>query len=410
LEVFYPTSVLVTGFDILFFWVARMIFMGLKFMGDIPFRQVYIHALVRDVEGKKMSKSRGNVIDPLVMIENYGADAFRFTLAAFAVQGRDIRLSEERIQGYRNFANKIWNAARFAFMNLTDFSGPAQEPKPTDLHHMEKEDHWIISRLNRVIDQVNVALEQYKFNEATSSIYQFFWHELCDWYLELIKPRLRQSSPSKLMAQQILVFVLDKSLRLLHPFMPFITEELWQQLPVAGEDIMVAPFPKSQEAWFNDQIEEEMEFLMEVISAIRNIRGELNIPPSCKIEVVLDPKEPKQLAILEGHKDDITLLALLEGLKIGPWDSKTKGAVSTLVHKTEIFVLPPTNIDWQSERKRLNRELKKTGEELKFTEEKLSNESFVSKAPKDILEKNIQRKQTLREKTEKLRKSLEKIP
>src|SRR3990167_6560495 len=292
LAAFYPTSCLVTGFDILFFWVARMAMLGLKFMGEVPFREVYIHALVRDAEGKKMSKSRGNVIDPLVMIERYGADAFRFTLAAFAVQGRDIFLSEERIQGYRNFANKVWNALRFALMNLTDLCGQIEELKLADQHHMETEDRWIISRLNRVIGQVNMALEEYKFNEAASNIYQFFWHELCDWYLELIKPRLKQSTPSKLVAQQVMAFVLDKSLRLLHPFMPFITEELWQQLSVAGEGIMVAPFPKTQEAWIAPQIEEEMSFLMEVIGAIRNIRGELNIPPGCKIEVVLDPKEP----------------------------------------------------------------------------------------------------------------------
>ena len=409
LEVFYPTSVLVTGFDILFFWVARMIMMGLKFMGEVPFREVYIHALVRDAEGKKMSKSRGNVIDPLVMIERYGADAFRFTLAAFAVQGRDIFLSEERIQGYRNFANKVWNALRFVLMNLTDFCGQIEELKLADQHHMETEDRWIISRLNRVIGQVNMALEEYKFNEAASSIYQFFWHELCDWYLELIKPRLRQSTPSKLVAQQVMAFVLDKSLRLLHPFMPFITEELWQQLSVAGEGIMVAPFPKTQEAWIAPQIEEEMSFLMEVIGAIRNIRGELNIPPGCKIEVVLDPKEPGELAIIERHQRHIVLLASVEKLKIGAWDSTAKKAVSALVYKTEIFVLPPTTIDWQSEGKRLSRELAKIEEELRLVEAKLSNESFRAKVPRAILEKNIQKEEALREKAENLRKSLEKM-
>ncbi|MFH1625434.1 MAG: valine--tRNA ligase, partial [Pseudomonadota bacterium] len=245
LEVFYPTSVLVTGFDILFFWVARMIMMGIKFMGDVPFHDVYIHALVRDIEGKKMSKSKGNVIDPLVIIEKYGADAFRFTLAAFAAQGRDIKLSEERISGYRNFANKIWNASRFSVMNL---EGYHQDLVDKDSIEYSLCDRWVVSRLNRTIDQVNDALENYKFNEAAHFLYQFVWHEFCDWYIELMKPNLSQTGDPRLRlsSQHVLLDVLNTVLRLLHPFMPFITEEIWHMLPNNGGSIAVNRYPKSQ--------------------------------------------------------------------------------------------------------------------------------------------------------------------
>jgi valyl-tRNA synthetase len=409
LEVFYPTSILVTSFDILFFWVARMIMMGLKFMGEVPFKVVYIHALIRDMEGKKMSKSRGNVIDPLIMIERYGADAFRFTLAAFAVQGRDILLSEERIQGYRNFANKIWNAARFTLMNLTDFSASQGNMVLAEQDQMEVEDKWIISRLQRVIDQVNVALEEYKFNEAASSIYHFFWHELCDWYLELIKPRLKADHPSKQTAQQVLLYVLDNSLRLLHPFMPFITEEIWQKLPIAKESIMIASFPEPQLALINPEIEKEMNFLREIIGAIRNIRSELNIPTSSRIDLVLDPKEPTEWQIIDRHRADIIILARVDKLKIGSGDSVVKEAVAGLAGKTEIYVLPPITIDWDEERRRLIRELSKVEEELSLVEAKLSNQAFITKAPAKIKEKNIQKQQELREKVNKLKTSLEKI-
>ncbi|HWT79078.1 MAG TPA: class I tRNA ligase family protein, partial [Candidatus Methylomirabilis sp.] len=238
LEVFYPTSVLVTGFDILFFWVARMMMMGLKFMGNVPFRDVYIHALVRDAEGQKMSKSRGNVIDPLEVIEKFGTDAFRFTLAAFAAQGRDIRLSEDRISGNRNFANKIWNASRFTLTNLQGY-----DPKnPAGKADLTLADQWILSRLNRTVAAVREGLDGYKFNEAASAVYQFLWHEICDWYIELIKPALYQDQDPgrKWAAQDVLARVLDRSLRLLHPFMPFITEEIWQALPGNEGSIMLA--------------------------------------------------------------------------------------------------------------------------------------------------------------------------
>jgi valyl-tRNA synthetase len=248
LKLFYPTSVLVTGFDILFFWVARMVMMGLKFMGDVPFRDVYIHALVRDERGDKMSKSKGNVIDPLIMMDQYGTDALRFTLAALAAHGRDIKLSEKVIAGYRNFANKLWNASRFALMHLGDFDPEA----PLQATNVELADRWIESRLNRAAFRVKEALEAYKVNEASLAIYHFVWHEFCDWYVELAKPRLAEGGEARRAAQAKLVRVLETAVRLLHPFMPFLTEEVWQHLPATDGSVMVAPFPEATEEAFDE--------------------------------------------------------------------------------------------------------------------------------------------------------------
>ena len=229
LATFYPTSCLVTGFDILFFWVARMMMMGLHFMDEVPFRDVYIHALVRDAQGQKMSKSKGNVIDPLTIIDQYGTDAFRFTLAAFAAQGRDIKLAEERIAGYRNFCNKVWNAARFTLMNLEGFEPDALKPEELEL---SQGDQWILHRLNETAGNVDEALAGYRYNEAAMALYQFTWSEFCDWYLELSKQDLYSGDPErKTDAQYVLWYTLENLLRLLHPFMPFITEEIWQALP-----------------------------------------------------------------------------------------------------------------------------------------------------------------------------------
>ena len=232
LKKFYPTSVLCTGFDILFFWVARMIMMGLKFMDDIPFHHVYIHALIRDAEGQKMSKTKGNVIDPLAVMDQYGTDALRFTLAAFAAQGRDIKLDEDRIDGYRNFCNKLWNASRFSFMNLEDYKGTCTLEANK---HQSLADRWILSRLNRTAQEVQIALEAFRFNDAATTLYKFIWNEFCDWYIELSKSRLNSDkADEKYATQNVLVYVLEATLKLLHPFMPFITEEIWQKLPRTG--------------------------------------------------------------------------------------------------------------------------------------------------------------------------------
>ena len=249
LKRFYPTSVLCTGFDILFFWVARMIMMGLKFMGDVPFRDVYIHALIRDAEGQKMSKTKGNVIDPLEVMEQYGTDALRFTLAAFAAQGRDIKLAEDRIEGYRNFCNKLWNASRFVFMNLEDYKGSCALDERSKF---SSADLWILSRLNRATKDVNEALEAFRFNDAALTVYKFIWNEYCDWYIELTKSKLTDPGLKRVAAQNMLIHVLDSALKLLHPFMPFITEEIWQKLPQDEDSIMVSAFPEYREAQTNE--------------------------------------------------------------------------------------------------------------------------------------------------------------
>ncbi|MDO9462790.1 MAG: valine--tRNA ligase, partial [Deltaproteobacteria bacterium] len=246
LELFYPTSVLITGFDILFFWVARMLMMGLHFMGNVPFADAYIHALVRDAEGQKMSKSKGNVIDPLIVMDKYGTDAFRFTLAAFAAQGRDIRLSEQRIEGYRHFINKVWNAARFVLMNA-DGCRTVEVPRPVS--RLSLENRWILSRMKRVINTVREGLDDYRFNDAAQALYQFFWREYCDWYLEIIKPTLylTEDQEARNTTQQVMLSVLSASLRLLHPSIPFVTEELWHYLPGSAGSIMEASFPESKD-------------------------------------------------------------------------------------------------------------------------------------------------------------------
>ncbi|HJU06482.1 MAG TPA: valine--tRNA ligase, partial [Nitrospiraceae bacterium] len=287
-KTFYPTSTLVTGLDILFFWVARMIMMGLKFTGDVPFRDVYIHALVRDAEGQKMSKSKGNVIDPLSVMDQYGTDALRFTLASMASPGRDIKLTEERIEGYRNFANKIWNAARFILMNLEDSheNAPPQEPAFAD--------RWMLSRLNRAISEVNAALQRYRFDQAAEALYQFIWHEYCDWYLELIKPALQdRQSLTASHTRRMLVESFETILRLLHPFMPFLSEEIWQALPLKTrfeDSLMIQPYPRSRPEWEDKEIEAAFDILTRFTTTVRAGRSLLNYPPGKQLSLYGDSK------------------------------------------------------------------------------------------------------------------------
>ena len=287
LKTFYPTACLVTGFDILFFWVARMMMMGLHFMDEVPFTDVYIHALVRDAQGNKMSKSKGNVIDPLTVIDQYGTDAFRFTLAAFAAQGRDIKLAEERIAGYRNFCNKVWNAARFTLMNLEGFDPDCVSP---DALEFSQGDKWILHRLNETARTIDETLSGYRYNESAMALYQFTWSEFCDWYLELSKQDIYNGTPErKLATQYVLWYTLENLLRLLHPFMPFITEEIWQALPgtKTTPTIMQAPYPAYRDDLSFPGDAADMERVMAVIGGIRNIRGEMEVPPSKQISVIL---------------------------------------------------------------------------------------------------------------------------
>jgi valyl-tRNA synthetase len=407
-RVFYPTSVLVTGFDILFFWVARMMMMGLKFLGDVPFRNVYIHALVRDIQGRKMSKSRGNVIDPLVMMEEYGTDAFRFTLAAFAAQGRDICLSEERIEGYRHFANKVWNACRFSLTNLGDFGAVASE---VDLQEVSLANRWILSRFNETVREVTEALEEYRFNEGAQAVYHFIWHEFCDWFLELIKPVLygKDKPQERMVTQSVLKRVLDGALRILHPFMPFITEEIWQRLPHEGKSIMIADFPRYDQGLRDEEALADMGLLMKTIGGIRNIRGEMDIAPNKRVDVLLLAEEDGVRDRLEHYQAYITHLARVGSLSFISSGEKPRDAATAVLGEVEVFVPMTKGMDVGGEARRLEKEIKKVGRELELADRKLSNDEFVSKAPAEVVEKVKARKEALLHRDRKLRKSLGEI-
>ena len=407
LKKFYPTSVLCTGFDILFFWVARMIMMGLKFMDDIPFHHVYIHALIRDAEGQKMSKTKGNVIDPLVMMDKYGTDALRFTLAAFAAQGRDIKLDEDRIDGYRNFCNKLWNASRFSFMNLEDYKGTCELEAS---EHRSLADRWILSRLNRTASDVHQALEAFRFNDAATTLYKFIWNEFCDWYIELSKSRLNSdNAQEKHATQNVLVHVLEATLKLLHPFMPFITEEIWQKLPKEGISIMTAPFPEYDPGKEDSEAETHLQWVMEIINAARNIRGEMNLKPSLKIPLRVKTEDSKKELIAKNSAHYIKELARLEGLEVGPAVIKPKVSASSILSGAEVIVPLEGLMDFGEEKKRIEKELKKIEKEIIFLSKKLSNPNFVDKAPPDVIEKDRQKHLDLSEKQTKLQVHLNTI-
>jgi len=411
LKRFYPTSVLATGFDILFFWVARMMMMGLKFMGEVPFRDVYIHGLVRDERGEKYSKTRGNVVDPLDLIDRYGADALRFTLAALTMPGSDLKLSEARTEGYRHFVNKIWNASRFALMNLEDFMA-GQVPKISDLMEYSLPDRWIHGRLNYAIRSIEKSLEEYKFNEASHTLYQFIWHEFCDWYLELIKPYLYQDKDLKLkrLTQKTLLEVLDAVLKLLHPFMPFVTEEIWQQLPLEKEDgsIMIAEFPKPDKGFDDDQAADEMELVIEIVTALRNIRGEMNIPPGEQIDVLLHPKRREIGERLLRDQRFIQNLAKVKSLKVFQEIEKPAYSAFGVVRDVEIFV-PMDRSRMEEEAKRLQKEISKVEKEIAFVNRKLSNEQFLSKAPTEVVQEEKEKALQYQAVRGKLEESLKKI-
>lgn len=406
LNTFYPTSCLVTGFDILFFWVARMMMMGLKFMGAVPFRDVYIHALVRDVEGQKMSKSKGNVIDPLEVIDKFGTDSFRFTLAAMAAQGRDIRLAEERIEGYRHFVNKIWNASRFVLMNLDGYKHEAVEVSKYGLKH-----RWIMSRMNLLIDNVITALEEYKFNEAAHHLYQFLWHEYCDWYLEMIKPSLYQKNDSqeRTAAQHCMVQVLKTALELLHPFMPFVTEEIWQRLPHSGMSITITPFPRVNPEQIDGAAESAMEAIMQTVTAIRNLRSEMSVAPRAKPSVDVLCHRPVIKEILEAHQSMICLLAGLASLNIHDSFQRSQDAVAAVIDGAEIFLPLAGLIDFGEEKTRLEKEMQKVFAELDGVNKKLANRDFLARAPRDIVAKEKTRAQSLKEKEIRIKENLERI-
>jgi len=411
LKTFYPTTCLVTGFDILFFWVARMMMMGLHFMDEVPFSDVYIHALVRDAQGQKMSKSKGNVIDPLTIIDQYGTDAFRFTLAAFAAQGRDIKLAEERIAGYRNFCNKVWNAARFTLMNLEGFDPAGLRLEDLALSPGDK---WILHRLNETARQVDETLVGYRYNESAMALYQFTWSEFCDWYLELSKQDLYNGTPErKLTAQFILWYTLEHLLRLLHPFMPFITEEIWQALPKGHregpETIMQAAYPAPCTTREFPVEASEMERIMAVISAIRNIRGEMEVPPSKEIAVILSCSSAESLKLMKHNEGAIISLARVSDLAIGQGIEQPDDASIQVAGDVQIFVPLRGLVNVEEEEKRLLKEIAKIDKEIDMFSKKLENPSFVDRAPAEVVAKEREKLAEVNGKKLVLEESLEKI-
>ncbi len=406
---YYPTSALVTGFDILFFWVARMMMMGIEFTGKAPFRDVVIHALVRDARGEKMSKTRGNVIDPLEVMEKYGTDAFRFTLLALAAQGRDIRLSDDRIEGYRNFMNKLFQAGRFVRMHAD--AGTSRE-LPAALSVI---DRWMLSRLQRAIDEVRNGIEEYRFNDAASALYQFTWHEFCDWYLEMIKPSLfPDADPAVRQGQHaVLLNVFETILRLAHPLIPFISEEIWQSLPGGDRlpdgrrrSVYESRYPAADAEKTDDGVEEDMAHVMEVIRAVRNIRSELNVPPGKKVEIRLKGRDD-EIAFVREHEDIVRRLARSDRVAYMPAEYIPVKDATAVVNDIEVCLPLEGLIDFGQEARRLGKEIDKANAELAVISAKLGNEKFTANAPADIVAAHRARKNDLGEKLSKLGKNLE---
>jgi valyl-tRNA synthetase len=409
LATFYPTSVLITSFDILFFWVARMMMMGIHFMDEVPFKDVYLHALVRDKHGKKMSKSTGNVIDPLEVMAQYGTDAMRFTLTAFAAQGREIKLDEDRIEGYRYFINKIWNAARFALMHVSDCDESVkkvvEQPENLPLVHQ-----WILSRTADTIDQVRDGLDEYRFNDVASANYQFIWHEFCDWYLEWIKADLFSSEETlKEQAQGVLLVVLETFLGLIHPITPFVTEEIWSVLPGERSSLTKSPFPTRHEEWKNDRAVEQMELLMGVISGIRNIRSEAEVHPSNKIEAFVVCPDKKKADLVLSYKAAISDMTRLNGLTVLEKPDKSPDAATYIYNDIEIYVPLKGLIDIDSELEKLARERKKVETKLGQVNGKLGNEKFLANAPEQVVVKEQEKKSGLDAKIAKITEAEERL-
>ena len=406
LRTFYPTSTLVTAWDILFFWVAKMIVMGLACMEEVPFRKVYIHPLIADPEsGSKMSKSKGNVQDILDDLERFGTDASRFAVAASLIPSSYMMLPDSRIQGYRNFTNKLWNASRFVLMNLDGFEGGGNE----DNLEFILCDKWIRSRFNSLVQNVTNALEAYRFNDAAQFLYDFIWHEYCDWYLELAKVRIYDPDDpiGKRTAQYTVWQILEGTLRLLHPIMPFITEEIWQHLPHDGESIMVAEWPEASPDMSDEKTESDMELLIDVIRAIRNIYSEMNVPLSSKAEVFIKSTDESMRSILAEHAGYIYRLASVSKMTIEADIQKPPSSATAVVRGAEIYVPLTGLIDVEKEKERLTKILEKTIVDLDRTNKKLVNEAFLTKAPANVVAKERDKKAEMDARKAKLEKNLD---
>ncbi len=431
---FYPTQLLSTGHDIIFFWVARMIMMGLHFMKKIPFERVFFHPIVKDEHGQKMSKSKGNVIDPLEMKEKYGMDALRCTLAALCAQGKEMRLSVQDIEGYKKFLNKLWNAARFVLMNLEALTQPSGHPSPVghdgsgagakrfDAASFSEsggiktlrgegplEDRWILSRLSRTIMQTRASLDRYEFNQAAKGLYEFVWHDFCDWYLELVKTRLYGSAPhAQAEAQHVLHHLLTNILQLLHPFIPFITEEIWQRLPAKTTDsIIIARYPVARNEWIDEEIERTMQKLQMLITAIRTIRSEMNVPPQKQAKVFIKAEDRQVQQLVQDYKTFFQELARASEVIVGPTVERPKAAPRIVLEWAEVFVPLEGLLDLQQEHRRLRQDLEEARAGLALTLRKLDNADFLERAPEEIIEKEKRKAREFREKVQRLEQNLQ---
>ncbi|MGB9587114.1 MAG: valine--tRNA ligase, partial [Armatimonadota bacterium] len=404
LHYFYPTSVLTTARDIIYLWVARMIMTSMYFLNEIPFRDVYIYATVLNEEGRRMSKSLGTGIDPLEMVEKYGADALRFALIQQVGKGQDIRFSEHRVEAIRLFSNKIWNIARFVLLNLVTESGNIPQ-KPTS-DRMRDEDKWILSCLQKCIETVNASLDNYDMDDAARTLYEFLWSEYADWYIELAKPRLQ--TDDRLTVQYVLWHVLETSMRLLHPIMPHITEQIWQSIPHEGESIMIAPFPVADASLIDEKAERRMETVMEVTRAVRNLRAELGIPPSKAVQSIIVPASSEEHEAIEAGSDSIKVLAKIEQLNIStePPEAEHHQFVSAHLPMADVYVPLAGLVDVDKEIARITNELAAVERELARSMGKLSSEQFMSRAPAHVVEKEQRIAQELSEKRLKLEERL----
>ena len=398
LRYFYPTNTLVTGYDIIFFWVARMIFSGIENMKEPPFKTVFFHGLVRDAQGRKMSKSLGNGIDPLEVIKEYGADALRFTLVTGNSPGNDLRFSDEKVAASRNFANKIWNAARFILMNLEGHDVPNALPEKLEL-----EDQWIVSALNDVTKEITENLEKFELGIAVQKLYDFLWDSFCDWYIEIAKIRMQSGDEEKAQsARQVLVWVMTRTLQLLHPFMPYITEEIWQSLPHEGESIMVSPWPVYEEQYSYPQAEEELARIMELIRGVRNRRAEMNVAPSKKAKLYIATAHPQAY---ETCRAILMKLAYANDMEIGE-DFQLEGAVTVVTADAKAYIPMDELVDKKAELARLQKELDNAKKQLAGVDAKLNNEKFISKAPAAIIEGARQNGEKLRERIRMIEESM----
>lgn len=412
LKTYYPTSVMVTAQDIIFFWVARMMMMGLKFMGDVPFRTVYINALVLDPEGQKMSKTKGNVVDPLVVFDSYGTDAVRFMLTAASTAGMTITPQESKFETARNFANKIWNATRFVLLNCDEVL-EIGEPLDWETHLSTPElaDLWILSRFNRVALDVHSALGEFRFHEAADILYHFFWDDFCDWYIELSKPYVtaKESTPENLAVKRRIIYVLERSLRLLHPIMPFITEELWQRLPHKGESICAAEFVEHNSAQLDGRAEREMGLVIELITRLRNIRSTFNIPPSVLLKARVATAESNVRDVVERMEPHIRRLARLESLEVVEDLGPAQGSARAVISGATIDVPLEGLIDFDKEKARLEKEMTKLAGEREKLEKQLGNQDFVKRAAADVVAAARQRAAELDDQMVKLRATIESL-